>query len=135
MFCEFTEPKELYEPIRYILSLGGKRLRPALTLMAYKIFKPDFEKALLGFASSEYSDFMNSIEESGDYNDDIGNSLKELLTLPENFDRLTSPNTDKELQEIASELSILRGEDESNIPNRILDKTYMTKLRHAFHVS
>jgi F-type H+-transporting ATPase subunit alpha len=39
----------------------------------------DFEKALLGFATSEYSDFMNSIEESGDYNDDIGNSLKELL--------------------------------------------------------
>ena len=39
----------------------------------------DFEKALLGFATSEYSDFMNSIEESGDYNDDIGNNLKELL--------------------------------------------------------
>ena len=39
----------------------------------------DFEKALLGFATSEYSDFMNSIEKSGDYNDDIGNSLKELL--------------------------------------------------------
>ena len=39
----------------------------------------DFEKALLGFATSEYSDFMNSIEESGDYNDDIGNSLKEML--------------------------------------------------------
>ena len=39
----------------------------------------DFEKALLGFATSEYSDFMNSIEESGDYNDDIGKSLKDLL--------------------------------------------------------
>ena len=39
----------------------------------------DFEKALLGFAASEYSDFMNSIEESGDYNDDIGATLKELL--------------------------------------------------------
>ena len=39
----------------------------------------DFEKALLGFATSEYSDFMNSIEESGDYNDDIGTSLKGLL--------------------------------------------------------
>jgi F-type H+-transporting ATPase subunit alpha len=39
----------------------------------------DFEKALLGFATSEYSDFMNSIEDSGDYNDDIGNNLKELL--------------------------------------------------------
>jgi hypothetical protein len=63
------------------------------------------------------------------------NSLKELLTLPENFSRLTSPNTDKELQEIAGELSVLRGEDESNIPNRILDKTYMTKLRHAFIIA
>jgi len=39
----------------------------------------DFEKALLGFAASEYSDFMSSIEESGDYNDDIGTTLKELL--------------------------------------------------------
>ena len=48
----------------------------------YNVLDPklqDFEKALLGFAVSEYSDFMSSIEESGDYNDDIGNSLKELL--------------------------------------------------------
>ena len=27
------EPKKLYEPIKYIVSLGGKRLRPVLTLM------------------------------------------------------------------------------------------------------
>jgi len=60
------------------------------------------------------------------------NSLREVLTLEENFGRLTSPNTDKELKEISDELTILRGEDESIIPNRILDKTYMTKLRHAF---
>ena len=39
----------------------------------------DFEKALLGFANSEYSDFMNSIEESADYNDEIGTTLKELM--------------------------------------------------------
>ena len=39
----------------------------------------DFEKALLGFATSEYSDFMGGIEKSGDYNDDIGTTLKELL--------------------------------------------------------
>jgi F-type H+-transporting ATPase subunit alpha len=39
----------------------------------------DFEKALLGFATSEYSEFMQGIEESGDYNDDIGATLKELL--------------------------------------------------------
>lgn len=32
-------PSELYKPIRYILSLGGKRLRPTLALMAYALFK------------------------------------------------------------------------------------------------
>lgn len=40
------EPKNLYEPIRYILSLGGKRLRPVLTLMACEVFDVDSEKAL-----------------------------------------------------------------------------------------
>jgi len=40
------EPKNLYEPIQYILSLGGKRLRPVLTLMAAEIFDTDCTKAL-----------------------------------------------------------------------------------------
>lgn len=40
------EPKNLYEPIQYILSLGGKRLRPVLTLMASEIFDTDCTKAL-----------------------------------------------------------------------------------------
>ncbi len=31
-------PAELYEPIRYIMSLGGKRLRPALTLLSSSLF-------------------------------------------------------------------------------------------------
>jgi len=33
------QPTELYEPIRYILGLGGKRMRPLLTLMAHHIYK------------------------------------------------------------------------------------------------
>ena len=32
-------PHELYEPIKYVLSLGGKRIRPMLTLLAYNLFK------------------------------------------------------------------------------------------------
>ena len=40
------EPKNLYEPIDYILKLGGKRIRPVLTLMAADIFSGDFKKAL-----------------------------------------------------------------------------------------
>ncbi|MBA4058541.1 MAG: isoprenyl synthetase, partial [Marivirga sp.] len=33
------EPISLYEPIRYLMGLGGKRLRPMLTLLAYGLFK------------------------------------------------------------------------------------------------
>jgi geranylgeranyl diphosphate synthase type II len=40
------EPKNLYEPIDYILSLGGKRMRPVLTLMTAEVFKADYKKAL-----------------------------------------------------------------------------------------
>lgn len=40
------EPRNLYEPITYILRLGGKRLRPILTLMTTEIFGTDHKKAL-----------------------------------------------------------------------------------------
>lgn len=32
-------PAELYDPIRYVLALSGKRMRPLLTLLAYKIYQ------------------------------------------------------------------------------------------------
>ena len=41
-----NQPAELYEPLYYIFSLGGKRLRPLLTLMACKLYDENFEKAL-----------------------------------------------------------------------------------------
>ena len=37
------QPEGLYEPIRYVLSLGGKRIRPVLMLLAYNMFKDDPE--------------------------------------------------------------------------------------------
>lgn len=40
------EPYHLYEPIRYVLSIGGKRMRPVLTLMTAEIFDCQYEKAL-----------------------------------------------------------------------------------------
>ena len=40
------EPKNLYEPITYILGLGGKRMRPVLTLMAAEVFDTDYKIAL-----------------------------------------------------------------------------------------
>lgn len=39
-------PRALYEPVDYLMHLGGKRLRPVLALMAYNLFKKDVETAL-----------------------------------------------------------------------------------------
>ncbi len=47
------EPCNLYEPINYILSLGGKRLRPVLTLMSTEIFDVDCNKALAAATAIE----------------------------------------------------------------------------------
>ncbi|QJD94662.1 polyprenyl synthetase family protein [Mucilaginibacter robiniae] len=41
-----VQPAELYEPITYILSVGGKRMRPALLLMACDLFGGDVNNAL-----------------------------------------------------------------------------------------
>ncbi|HEX8563745.1 MAG TPA: polyprenyl synthetase family protein [Flavobacterium sp.] len=40
------EPRNLYEPITYIIGLGGKRMRPVLTLMTAETFDADYTKAL-----------------------------------------------------------------------------------------
>ncbi len=40
------EPKNLYEPISYILNIGGKRLRPVLILMSCDLFDGDSKNAL-----------------------------------------------------------------------------------------
>jgi geranylgeranyl diphosphate synthase type II len=39
-------PEELYEPIRYMMALGGKRLRPLLTLLGYSLWQENAEAAL-----------------------------------------------------------------------------------------
>ena len=46
-------PPELYEPVEYILSLGGKRIRPALLIMACDLFEGDVASALKPAAAIE----------------------------------------------------------------------------------
>ncbi len=41
------QPQSLYEPIRYVLSLGGKRIRPVLMLMAYNLYNEHPEDILM----------------------------------------------------------------------------------------
>ena len=48
-FSSYTygeHPEELYEPISYIMALGGKRLRPVLTLIAANMWLYNWQKAL-----------------------------------------------------------------------------------------
>ena len=40
------EPMNLYEPVKYILSLGGRRILPAMMLMAYNMYRDDVERIL-----------------------------------------------------------------------------------------
>lgn len=46
-------PEELYEPIRYIMSLGGKRIRPLLTLITANLFTENWQNALSAAMSVE----------------------------------------------------------------------------------
>jgi geranylgeranyl diphosphate synthase, type II len=43
------QPDSLYEPIRYLMALGGKRLRPMLTLLSYSLYKEDV-KSIVPYA-------------------------------------------------------------------------------------
>lgn len=40
------QPASLYEPIRYLMGLGGKRMRPLLTLLSYSLYKGDIKEAV-----------------------------------------------------------------------------------------
>jgi geranylgeranyl diphosphate synthase type II len=41
------QPFTLYEPIKYVLAIGGKRVRPVLMLLAYNLYKDDPERIMM----------------------------------------------------------------------------------------
>lgn len=45
------QPVSLYEPIRYMMRLGGKRIRPMLTVLSYSLFKDDI-KTIIPYAAA-----------------------------------------------------------------------------------
>lgn len=48
-----AQPKSLYEPIRYLMKLGGKRLRPMLVMLSYSLYKKDAGKIVSYAAAVE----------------------------------------------------------------------------------
>lgn len=108
----YSDPSDFEASIMSELQeLGDKQLQAALKT---KFVKDMYKKSL----ENEYYD-----------------SLEKMITLPENFRRLISPVNDAGLKKISEELDDLRGYNESNIKNRILNRNYMTSLRHAFIVA
>ena len=86
------------------------------------------DSSLQSFYKEKYVKDMYKKSLENEYYD----SLEKLITLPENFDRLISPVDDAGLENLSDRLNTLKGYDENLIKNRILDRNYMTKLRHAF---
>ncbi|MGM9749356.1 MAG: polyprenyl synthetase family protein, partial [Candidatus Cryptobacteroides sp.] len=46
------EPAGLYDPLRYMIEIGGKRIRPRLCLLAYSLYKDHFDDGILKPASA-----------------------------------------------------------------------------------
>ena len=48
-----NKPLNLYDPIRYILQIGGKRVRPMLAMLAYQLYKKDVDPVMLPILALE----------------------------------------------------------------------------------
>lgn len=116
------EPIQLYEPIRYILSLGGKRLRPILTLMTCQFFEKNYKKAIPAAVALElfhnfsliHDDIMDkaplrrgmeTVHEKWDINTGIL-SGDAMLILAYQFFEGYPPETFKELAKLFSKTAI-----------------------------
>ena len=48
-----NNPKELYDPVRYMLKMKSKRVRPILAILAYKLVHPNWKKVIQSCLSLE----------------------------------------------------------------------------------
>ena len=53
-----AEPAGLYDPLRYMIGIGGKRVRPRLCLTAYSLFKDSFSEEILQPAAAQAFDIV-----------------------------------------------------------------------------
>lgn len=117
-----NEPHQLYDPVKYILSLGGKRLRPVLTLMVCDFFDTDFQKAVPAALAIEmfhnfsliHDDIMDNaplrrgkrtVHEKWDVNTGIL-SGDAMLILAYQFFECYEPNMFQELAKLFSETAL-----------------------------
>jgi len=99
-------------------------------------FKNAIEKELAELNSDEYREVAKKKYVDNMYKRALENeyyaSLEKLLTLPENFNRLISPVDDAGLEAMSELLDDAKGYDEGDIKGRLINRNYMTNMRHAF---
>ncbi|OIQ29364.1 MAG: polyprenyl synthetase [Bacteroidetes bacterium MedPE-SWsnd-G2] len=150
-----NEPKNLYEPIDYILRLGGKRMRPVLTLMTADIFNSNPKNALAAALSIEvfhnfslvHDDIMDdapyrrgksTVHEKWDVNTGILSGDAMLILAYQLFERY-EPNVFQELAKLFSKtaLEVCEGQqydidfetrDDVTLPEYIKMITYKTAV-------
>jgi hypothetical protein len=106
-------------PLDYITTLMAKsagRFEKIATKSIYDVMKNDFVNDM----------YKKSLENR------YFELLQDIVTLPENFKRLMTPVGDAGLPAVASELNKARQDEESSIKYKLLSKSYLTSLRHAF---
>lgn len=59
-------------------------------------------------------------------------AFEKLITLPGNYKNLITPIGDAGLKDLSIELDKMRNSNDENVKNRMLNRNYLTKLRHAF---
>jgi hypothetical protein len=113
----------------YILSIQDKYDDPA-------IFRAEIEKELDKLTNDNINSELRQSYINTMYKKALENeyydSLEELLTLPENFIKLITPVDDAGLEKISELLDSKRGYNESNIKGRLVNRNFMTNMRHAF---
>jgi hypothetical protein len=113
----------------YILSIQDKYGDPF-------VFRGEMEKELEKLTDENINAELRQSYINTMYKKSLENeyydSIEELLTLPENFNRLISPVNDGGLEKISEVLDDARGYNEADIQARLVNRNYMTDLRHAF---
>jgi hypothetical protein len=99
-------------------------------------FRAEMEKELDKLTDDNINAEMRESEVNSMYKKSLENeyydSLEELLTLPENFNRLISPIDDAGLEDLSELLDEKRGYSESGVKGRLINRNFMTKMRHGF---
>lgn len=124
------DPKGLLNKYgEYILSIQDKYADPFA-------FRTEMEKELNKLTDENINAEMRESEVNSMYKKSLENeyydSLEELLTLPENFNRLISPIDDAGLEDLSELLDKKRGYNEAGVKGRLINRNFMTKMRHGF---